>query len=86
MQITKYLHNVLRRDMQMTHIIYERLCLPPSAPITYKEFPPPPPRLSSEPNWHNLHYRDHTLGDRSRPQRGLLAWVLWLGGKSYLAD
>lgn len=30
------------RNMQMNYIIYERLCLPPSAPTTYKEFSPPP--------------------------------------------
>lgn len=29
------------RSMQMNHIIYERLCLRPSAPITYKESLPP---------------------------------------------
>lgn len=48
MQITlcKYLRIYIMsydRNMQMSHIIYERLCLSPSAPITYKEFPPPPP-------------------------------------------
>lgn len=39
MQMSQYLHNALRQEYANEHIIYERLHLPPSVPITYKEPP-----------------------------------------------
>lgn len=70
------------RNMQMNHIIYERLCLPPSAPITYKEFPPPPhppSHLSSQLYWQDMHHRDHTLAivyaHKRGCWRGYCGWV-----------
>lgn len=41
MQSAPYLHNALRHEYANGHIIYERLRLPPSVPITYKDFSPP---------------------------------------------
>ena len=73
------------RNMEIDHIIYGRLRLPHSVPITYKDLFPPP--LPSQPNWHNVHHshrpNPHQTGS---PTKGFPAWVLWLGGKSFLVD
>lgn len=72
------------KHMQMKCIIYERLCLSHSVPITYKEIPPL--LLSvvlSKLAWHAPH--SQTRPTKQALTKGLASWAPWLGGKKNLS-
>lgn len=65
------------RNMQMNHIIYERLHLPHSVPITYRVLPPPPPPHSSYPDWHEQTPDPHQTS--APTNRSLAEYCDWVG-------